>query len=166
MKRYRIWIKEGWAFFTIIGIVVLTIIYLSNFEHSEKTYKAFSSGAQLVGGVFILYSINDNIKILQNRTIGNMIKKWFWSFPYFKQSASVEVTGVSAISSAGIAIATSENNFKTLDQKVEFLLNEVKNIQKNMDHQFIKVNEKIMTETAKITESLEQKNNKIELIST
>ncbi|MDO9305742.1 MAG: hypothetical protein Q7T77_10460 [Sulfuricurvum sp.] len=164
-NRYLVWIKEGWAFFAITGIIVLTIIYFSHFEHSEKAYKCFSLIAQLFGGVFILYSINDNIKILQNKTIFFIVRTWLKSFPYFNQSRIVELKGVASVSFVGSAIATGTNHFNTLDEKVEYLLNEIKNIQKNLDQNVTKLNERITLETEKITEVIKQKNEKIELIT-
>jgi hypothetical protein len=113
-NRYLVWIKEGWAFFSIIGIIFFTIVYFSNFEHTDKTYKCFSLIAQLFGGVFILYSINDNIKILQNKTIFFIVRMWLKSFPYFNQSKIVELKGVASVSFVGNAIATGTNHFNTI----------------------------------------------------
>lgn len=159
------WIKDGWSLFAIIIIVVITIFYFNFYGYSEKVYKSLSVIAQVIGAILILYSINENIKIIDNKSMGYFINEWIKSFPYSKKSVQVKPEKSRLTISGGKVTVFVENNFETIEKKVEFLLNEYKNIHSRIEENDSKVNERITQESEKINQKINQNHDVVEKIS-
>lgn len=163
--NYKIWFKSGWSFFAMIGVVIISILVLRYCAYSEKTYKSLSLFAQIIGAILVLVSININIKTVENKSIFSHILEWFKSFPLFSKSVVVDINGVTAVSSVGKVTAFGENNFETLEQKVEYLLNECKNIHSKIEKNDLEVNERITNETKQIHEKTNQNHEVVQNLS-
>ena len=84
-------------------------------------HKILSATFQTLGGVIIVYSINDNMGMFRNQNIIQIITDWFKSFPLLRRSVVVGVVGVGGLAIAGSAEAHVSRRCNTLEERVEEL---------------------------------------------
>jgi hypothetical protein len=116
------WLLKAWPVLAFIPIGFLHYYLLHMFPSSRPmVHKVLSATFQSLGGVIIVYSINDNMGVLKNENIFRIIWNWLRSFPLIRRSAVVGVMGVGGLGITGSAEAHVSRRCDTLEDRVEEL---------------------------------------------
>ena len=116
------WLFRAWPILALIPIGFLHYYLFHLFPNSHPiVHKILSATFQSLGGVIIVYSINDNMGMFKNQNMFQIIWNWCKSFPLFRRSVVVGVMGVGGLGIAGSAEGHVSRRCDTLEERVEEL---------------------------------------------
>lgn len=155
------WIKSVWSLWLSIIIMIVSLIWYTKFGFSEKTYKCISLCAQLVGSGFIVYSINENIKIIFQKDLKTFFIEWIKSFPFRKQDGIAIVHGVESKFEVGKIRALTTNNFNTIEEELMFLHTQLKNIDNKIDNEIERIEQEVLKQSNILHSKIVDQNNNL-----
>ena len=126
---WRWFIKDPWPLHVcplLIGIHLVVLNYFTS--HTTVINLWFSTGFQVVGGILILLAIDSNLKVVSNSSIKNSIIEWIKSFPLKPKAYSLKVQSIAHSNSFGKARLSVTPKMSTLEDKVDFLFQEIKRL--------------------------------------
>jgi hypothetical protein len=113
-----------WPFTATILLFIthVTLLSISNDQDKATTINTtISSLSQLFGISVIIYSLNNNIKLLTDKDILKIINNWFLYIYQIWKPKTVILTLSGESSCRGSAVVSTTKNFLTLDEKVDYL---------------------------------------------
>ena len=137
VKEARIWLKELykwliviWPFYLFLIVLFLHMLLLCLApEYIDKINNFFSAIFQMTGGLFVLYSIRSNMFEISKTTLKDLVFGWFRKYPVpFRDRTKylkAEIVVATATSDANLIV---EPNLSNIEEKVEYLLEEIKNM--------------------------------------
>jgi hypothetical protein len=75
----------------------------------------------VIGGLLILYSINDNLGLFRRQSLLAATIGWFKSFPMRGKNITIQLSGVAAATLAGSASVSARKSPTTLEERIEYL---------------------------------------------
>lgn len=115
-------------------------------SHTELVNKAISFGLQFVGGLAVLYSIDENLGTFKNKNLKKVVLNWFKSCPIGKKPVvlTVEVNESASGSSVGqvsveVPAVTLEERLARLDSKINEVRQFVSDLDKKMNAELSKL---------------------------
>ena len=73
---------------------------------------------QIVGGLFVLYSVNANLGLFREQHFGSIIIGWFRSFPLFRKSVTIFGSGAASIALSGSGRISVRRATNTVEEKI------------------------------------------------
>ena len=129
LQRIWYWLKYPWPLHVFPLLILIHLGVLNCFTPHIKIINLwFSTGFQVVGGILILWAIDSNLNIISNSSIKNSIIKWIKSFPLKPKSTTLEPQCIVNSSSFGKAKLSVTPKMNTLEDKIDFLFQEVKRV--------------------------------------
>lgn len=136
------WFGRAWPIIVII-LVVCGHFQLLNYlpQDFECINKTASLAAQLVGGLLILYSIDSNIGIINQKSLLSMLASYFKEFPLIKRTVAIELQGVAMNVSQGKFIVS--RNPQSIDEKIDYLQEQINQLKLDIEQESKGLNMKI-----------------------
>ena len=129
LRRIWCWLKYPWPLHVCPLLIGIHLGVLNYFTLHEKVVNLwFSTGFQVVGGILILLAIDSNLNVISNSSIKNSIIKWIKSFPLKRKTHKLEAQSIASSSSFGKARLSVTPKMSTLEEKIDFLFQEIKRI--------------------------------------
>ncbi len=97
----------------------------------------------MVGGLLILYSIDSNIGVIKQKSLLTVLAAYFKEFPLIKKSVTLEVQGFANATSFGKAKITVGRNPNSIEEKIEYLQDQINEIKHDLEQETKELNEKI-----------------------
>lgn len=120
------------------------LLLLNNFPQSAYTInKATSLLTQLLGGLLILYSIDTNIGVINQKSLLAIFAAYFKEFPLIKRSITLNIQGALHATSSLEAKLTVGRNPKSIDEKIEYLQDQINDVKRDIEQEAKKLNERI-----------------------
>ena len=161
------WLSQVWSLWGILGIILIHSVALKYFV-DKNVHQWASFSTQVLGVLCILISINENLKIVSEKNLLHYMKKWWNECPLRSQSVTVKVEGVASTSSVGRVRAYGHNANASIQEQIDYLQNQICNLQKELDSEIAKVKESMKQQEAsihrKIDENINQVSSKIHAI--
>jgi len=128
------WILRGWPVLIMVLILSLHLYLINCFNINVKSLnKIVSLIAQIIGGVLVIYSIDSNIGIIKGKNLKEELITYLKEFPLFKKSVVIsEQVTISSKSFANIK-ANVVRNPKTIDEKIDYLQEQIEKIKKELN---------------------------------
>ncbi len=128
------WILRGWPVLIIVFLFFLQLALINCFGLNAKTInKTISLFAQIIGGLLVIYSIDSNIGIIKGKNLKEELISYIKEFPLFKKSVvmseHVSISSKSATSIKAIVV----RNPKTIDEKIDYLQEQIEEIKKELN---------------------------------
>ena len=98
---------------------------------------------QIVGGLFVLYSVNANLGLFREQHFGSIIIGWFRSFPLFRKSVTIFGSGAASIALSGSGRISVRRATNTVEEKIA-------EIERQLDEFRQHVNEDIQAVNARV----------------
>jgi hypothetical protein len=138
------WSWRAWPALLLIALICIHLLLIYYFRlNASTTNKTISLTSQLVGGLLILYSIDSNIEIIKKKNLRAVFINYLKEFPLIKRFPVV-------INGLGAAIAVgSEGKFtvgrnpQTIDEKLEYLQEQINEVKQDLEQGLRELNEKI-----------------------
>jgi hypothetical protein len=80
--------------------------------------KIFGIPIQLIGGLFVLYSVNANLGLFRNQHLAKLILGWFRSCPLFRKSVTTTMYASSG-NSSGVSFASTSISVQSAPNTLE-----------------------------------------------
>lgn len=124
MSKLMQTIKWAWRAWPLIVTVAIGLVHYTLYQifsgHSDLFNKVMCSALQLIGGFFVLFSIDQNIGLFQKQNLSILALNWIKSFPWIKRSGVAHMSGVAGIAIAGSGYAFSKKRCEKIeDQLIE-----------------------------------------------
>jgi len=121
-RQIPAWLLRAWPVLALLPAFVAHWLALGAFPASAAMVnKIVGMTLQLVGGLVILYSINDNLGLFRKQSLLVTVVQWFRSFPLVRKSVTIQLSGVAAAGITGSASITTSVAPKTLEERVSRL---------------------------------------------
>ncbi|MBE3128856.1 MAG: hypothetical protein IMZ60_04170 [Actinobacteria bacterium] len=86
------WLLKAWPVWSFIAILLLHQIIHTFFQsNGENVNRVAGSIFQIIGGIIVFFSINENIGTFKRENIFSMVVNWFSSFPLIKKNVTISV---------------------------------------------------------------------------
>jgi hypothetical protein len=116
------WVARAWPALAIAPIGAAHAFALDHYAPSTQLVnKLAGMGLQLIGGLLILYSINDNLGLFKRHSLVGALVGWLRSFPLVPKSVTLSVRGSSIGSFGGSASISARLAPTTLEERVDNL---------------------------------------------
>lgn len=139
--------KWSWRAWPVLVLIVLIFFHLLlvNFLclNASTINKTISLISQLVGGLLILYTVDSNIGIINKKNLFSIFANYLREFPLIKRSVVIEAHGISMGTSAYKARVTVGRNPKSIEEKIEFLQEQINEVKRDIEQESRDINEKI-----------------------
>ncbi len=150
------WFGRAWPVIVIVLVICGHFLLLDYFSQSDEFInKTASLLAQLAGGFLILYSIDSNIGIMNEKSLLTMLKNYFKEFPLIKKSVVIELKGVALTVSAGKGKVVVERNPQSINEKIEYLQEQIDQIKLQLDQESKELNKKIERQSEEINAQIQ-----------
>lgn len=160
IKRIYGWSIEPWPLHLFPIFVLLHVCTLRIFpSQSQIINSKFSAVFQIVGGLIIIWVINSNLGIISKTSISDSVLGWLKRFPLISRPKSVTIQVDSLLSATGICDARLIPGHKNMEEKVDYLLQEVNRIHDKVD----KIRNELKRDIYKSEEKINNKINGIKL---
>lgn len=150
------WFGRAWPVIVIVLVICGHFLLLDYFSQSnEFINKTASLLAQLAGGFLILYSIDSNIGIMNEKSLHTMLKNYFKEFPLIKKSVVVELKGLEVTVSAGKLKVVVERNPQSIDEKIQYLQEQIDQLKRQLEQESKELNMKIERQSEEINAQIQ-----------
>ncbi len=117
-----LWLWKAWPLWAVIMTGVFHYaVYYSFPANGELINKIVSFLLQLVGGMIVLYSVNENMGMFKRGSLLSLIGQWFKSFPLIKRSVTLSVNGSGSAVASGSPTITTKRKFNTVEERLDEL---------------------------------------------
>jgi len=160
-----IWLWRLWPAICvfILLLVHVTLIYYFPISKSDihKTIALFS---QITGGVIILYSIDSNFGIIKNLNLLGVFKNYMSDFPLIKHTLDNKMKATSHISAGCDAIITLDRHPQTIEERLEYLQEQITEIKQEFYTQTNKLSVRIDTVKNGLKKDIQESNSELDRV--
>jgi hypothetical protein len=117
VKQLVTWSLKAWPLLSV-GIIAFVHYYLYRYIGTSIN-KFIALFLQFIGGLVVLYSINDNIGTFKRRNLFSIFVEWLKSFPLIKKATTVGKELDLRFSIEPSSIYHAERKCETVDEKLE-----------------------------------------------
>lgn len=165
------WLLRAWPVLALMPIAFAHAVAHEFFPaETVMINKVTGTALQLVGGIIVLYSVNANLGLFREQHFGGIIIGWFKSFPLFRKSVTVNVSGCGGIVVGGSARFSVRRAANTLEEKVAELERQLNEFRQHVNEDIQAVNVRVAqvhtelsTAVATNTVTLNQLSSRLEL---
>lgn len=144
IRRLLSWSWRAWPVWVLLAVITIHLMLIYYFcMNATATNKAISLFAQLIGGLLILYSIDSNIGIIKEKSLLAIFANYLREFPLIKRSIVIELQVASMSMSAGKVKLTVGRNPKSIEEKIEYLQEQINEVKRDVEQESKELNEKI-----------------------
>ncbi len=142
--KLLIWLWRAWPILSLFPVIFIHALLIHYFcLNASTTNKIFSYGSQIAGGLLILYSIDSNIGVIKGKTLIEVLVNYIKECPLKKLPLQVEVhDGVNVVAGGKAKVAYCRNP-KTIDAKIEYLQEQIKNVKRDLEQESKDLHNKI-----------------------
>jgi hypothetical protein len=116
------WSLRAWPVLALLPVFAVHALSLDRFATSTQLVnKLAGMSLQVVGGLIILYSVNDNLGLFRKQSLWGAVVAWVRSFPFARKSVTLSARGSASGSFGGAASISTRKGATTLDERVEHL---------------------------------------------
>lgn len=133
MLQRLIWLRRAWPFIVVVLLAVVHQLALAEFPASKPfVHKLFGTTMQVIGGLVVLYSLNDNLGLFRNKSFLSVFLGWWRDFPVFGRPITLSAHVSAQANASATASATIGWNPTTLEERVSALEYQMKDVSKNI----------------------------------
>jgi hypothetical protein len=117
------WLLKAWPFLVVAAVGCMHYLFYKTLQiEGDDLNKIAAATLQLVGGLIVLYKINENIGLFKQQNLLSMAVGWLKEFPLIRRSETVELkAGVIGVSSAGPVSVHVKRKCDTVEERLEEL---------------------------------------------
>lgn len=158
------WLLVPWPFWAIAGVIglhyQLIICFPSNIVQINKIA---ATVLQVVGGLIVLYSINQNIGLFRGQNVITAALGWLISFPLVKRNINLKVESLtSTLSLSGELSITRKCD--TVEEKLAELQRQIDECRETIVRKEKKINERISAVEGSLSNRIEKNDAEIERV--
>jgi hypothetical protein len=141
--RFTKWILKAWPALYLIIIFVIHQIALRSYcidgisdffcWSNSSINESLSFSFQIIGGLLIIYSIDNNIGLFKNKNLLSVAKEWLKSAPFIKQKTiTINAQGIASAEAFGSCSVVVTKNPQTTEEHLQYLQEQIDYIKKDI----------------------------------
>lgn len=151
LLRLTIWFWKAWPIIIVTFLICLHLQLLNCYPQDNNfIHKTISLVTQLFGGLLILYSLNSNIGVVNQKTLLALLKAYFRDFPLFKKSVTEGAQVLESSEPTDKQEATVVRNPKYIEEKIEYLQNQINELKQDAQGRIEELNARIEQQSKEI----------------
>jgi hypothetical protein len=128
------WLWRAWPFFGILLLILTRFLLIYYFSfNASSTDKFLSLASQMIGGFFILHSIDSNIGIINEKKLFSIFSNYLREFPLIKRSVVLQAHSASTATFSSTVNATVSRNPISIEEKLEYLQDQIDTIKRDIE---------------------------------
>ena len=158
MANLITWVWRAWPFLIVVGLAVFhySFVYYGLVKTSQVNEEV-ALLAQIIGGFIVLYSIDSNAGLFQEKNLIQMLVSWLKQFPLLpKKSITLQANMALAEACPDTAAIRTYAHPKTLEEKVDHLMQEVEWIKEDMNKYHMEVKQQIDNTRSQLQKQIQQ----------
>lgn len=113
------WLLRAWPFLVTGAIMAAHYsMYLFTPVHIAAINKVAAFVLQVIGGLIVLYSVNQNTGLFRQQNLVNMAAEWFRAFPLIRKSVTLSIDGACIATAGGEAEFRVTRKCNTIEEKL------------------------------------------------
>ncbi len=153
------WLLRAWPVIVMLAVIFVHFLLIYYFSlNSKEINKLASLLSQLVGGGFVLYSIDSNIGIFDGKSLFATFSSYLRECPLFKRSVTHQIQPGSITYAGGKVKATVSRNPKSVEEKLEYLQEQINEVKRDLLEESKVLNDKIDRESNKLNYKIQEAN--------
>ena len=135
INQLRKWLLQAWPVWAIFLLIVLNVCLYRLFHYDRNLVHRFAGVAlQIVGGAFVLFSLNKNMGVFKQGTLCQRVSQWWKSRPFFRKriDAEVRIQGAGHLHVTGSPVQLPHRKLGTIEERVEELEKRIEEYRKEM----------------------------------
>jgi hypothetical protein len=142
--KFLKWLWRAWPLLGILLLILTRFLLIYYFSfNASSTDKFLSLVSQIIGGLFILDSIDSNIGIINDKKLFLIFSNYLREFPLIKRSVVLQAHGASIAMASSTAKATVSRNPISIEEKLEYLQDQIDTIKRDIELESKELNAKI-----------------------
>jgi hypothetical protein len=135
------WVFRAWPilFLLPVGILHFLAIRLLPLE-TVMINKLWGMLLQVLGGLLVLYSVNDNLGLFRAQSLASAVAKWFKEFPIKRKPVVVRSTVNSTINFSSSVSGTVRRAHSTVEERIAALEQMLQDLQKQIQMEVKTIN--------------------------
>ena len=143
-RRLTPWLMRAWPVLALAPVVACHAIALWAVPaDSVFVNKLVGMSLQVIGGLLVLYSLNDNLGLFRSQSLKSAIVGWFKDFPLVRKPIVITGSASSSSSATGTASVTVTRTLNTLEGRVAEIERKFAEIQIQISQEVRAINVKI-----------------------
>jgi hypothetical protein len=119
IEQYIQWALRTWPFLIVAAVgCVHYLIYRTLPIDSDNLNKIVAATLQLVGGLIVLYTINENLGLFKEQNIFSMVVSWIKEFPLISRSRTINIQPLNAVIKTKSSAVRIKNKFNTVEEQL------------------------------------------------
>jgi len=152
LRRLWRWVIKPWPLHLLPLAIIAHLLIIDLYPGNIEIINLWGSTIfQLVGGILILVAIDGNLNVISNSSLKNTILGWFREFPGKAKHHRIEGKGASLSISTGKGRISFTPKMETIDEKVEYLFQEIKRLDELREEDKKEAHERIHKSEQRIT---------------
>jgi hypothetical protein len=138
------WLCRAWPFFGIALLILIRFLLISYFSfNASSTDKFLSLVSQILGGLFILYSIDSNIGTINDKNLFSIFSNYLRQFPLINRSVVAKGSLATISMSSPTGKTTVSRNPISVNEKLKYLQEQIDTIKEEIKMESKELNAKI-----------------------
>ena len=156
------WTLRAWPVLTLIPVGLAHFVAIRMFPNDTlMVNKLTGMSLQLLGGLLVLYSVNDNLGLFRSQSFKSAIFTWFKEFPVVREPISITGHGSSISSSSSFGLATVQQAHSTIEERIAELEQMLQDLKKQLQLEIQTINTQIETTRSALQQQSGDTSNKV-----
>lgn len=149
------WLLRAWPVLALVPIAFAHAVAHELFPaETVMVNKVTGTTLQVVGAIIVLYSVDANLGLFRGQHFGNIIVGWFKSFPLFRKSVTVSVSGCGGMAIAGSARISVRRATNTVEEKIAELERQFDEFRQHFNEDIQAVNARVAQVHTELSEAV------------
>lgn len=145
LRRLIPWVLEAWPVLAFLLMVTSHRALLNYFPgHGETADRIVGALLQAVGGLLVLYSVNQNLGLFRRRGLFGSIAAWLRSFPVKRPVKVVSASASASASVSASATLIAGTAYSTLEQRVGAIERQLEDLRKKQSEEIATISRRII----------------------
>ena len=127
------WVSQAWPVLALIPAGLTHFIAIGAFPgETVIVNKLAGMSLQVVGGLLVLYSVNDNLGLFRSQSVASTVVAWLKAFPFIRKPIVLSAHASSASSSTAIGSVGIRHAATTVEERIAELEGMLEDLQRQL----------------------------------
>ncbi len=165
-RRLPAWIVRAWPILGLAPFFAAHALALEVFPNNVVwVHKIVGFCLQLLGGMLILWSVNDNLGLFRKTSMAGVFVAWLQEFPVRRHHVLRAETGVATASGSAATLTVGTKTPTTLEERVVELESQLKVVREEVKTQVATLASRIVATKTELTTQIQNTDEKINALS-
>jgi hypothetical protein len=131
--RLPSWTFRAWPVLAMVPVALAHWVAFHLFPNTAMVNKLVGMTLQILGGLLVLYSINDNLGIFRAQSLSSAVIAWFKDFPLVHEPNPVTIQAKGIGSATACGSLSVNHTLSTVEERIAELERLTQDLQQQLD---------------------------------